>query len=145
MGTRSLTIFNDGGEREIVVMYRQMDGYLEGHGVDLAEFLSPFIVVNGIGVGDNRVIANGMSCLAAQAIAHFKTGVGSIYLYPAGTRDAGEEYIYYVIGDESFLRIDVYETRWESDPYRTIQKDEPLFSGSPQELLEAIKEGKLKD
>ena len=37
-----------------------------------------------------------MGCLAAQIIAHFKNGIGGFYLYPAKTRDCGEEYIYTV-------------------------------------------------
>jgi hypothetical protein len=35
-----------------------------------------------------------MSCLAAQVVAHFKTEIGSFYLYPSGTRGMDEEYIY---------------------------------------------------
>ena len=39
MGTRSLTTFiDDHTEEEIVVMYRQYDGYPEGHGRDLVNF-----------------------------------------------------------------------------------------------------------
>jgi hypothetical protein len=149
MGTRSLTVFVDAtpkGNREIVVMYRQMDGYPSGHGIELASFLSPFVIVNGFAYNDQRTIANGMGCLAAQTIAQFKleSGVGSIYLHPASTRDVGEEYIYYVIGNEDFLVIDVYETDWVADPYRVIQQDGPIFSGAPYELLEKIKKGELE-
>ena len=102
MGTRSLTVFYDSydmvPESEIVVMYRQFDGYLEGHGVELAEFLKEFTVVNGISPADQGRIANGMGCLSAQAIEYFKRehGVGGIYLHPAGTRDCSEEYVYEV-------------------------------------------------
>ena len=38
MGTRSLTFVYD-GDKPIINMYRQFDGYLEGHGLELAEFL----------------------------------------------------------------------------------------------------------
>jgi hypothetical protein len=96
MGTRSLTCINDERGREIVVMYRQFDGYPTGHGQDLKEFLEPFTIVNGLRVEENRKVANGMDCLAAQLVAHFKTTPGDIYLMPAKTRDAGEEYIYTV-------------------------------------------------
>ena len=71
MGTRSLTFVYDGKE-PMINMYRQYDGYPSGHGSNLAEFLNSFdAIVNGISVGDNRKIANGMGCLAAQLIAHF--------------------------------------------------------------------------
>ena len=96
MGTRSLTIFKDGSD-EIAVLYRQFDGYPSGHGKELRDYLKKFSgVTNGIAIGEKKKTANGMSCLAAQVIAHFKTDVGGFYLYPAGTRDAGEEYRYTV-------------------------------------------------
>jgi hypothetical protein len=96
MGTRSLTVFQGNGLdnfEEIAVMYRHYDGYPTEHGQDLADFLKDFQVVNGYGSDTNKV-ANGMSCLTAQIVAHFKEGCGNIYLHPAGTRDAGEEFIY---------------------------------------------------
>lgn len=136
MGTRSLTIFTEHshlGNREIVVMYRQMDGYPSGHGIELASFLSPFVIVNGFTYGDTRTIANGMGCLAAQTIAQFKleSGVGSIYLHAAGTRDIGEEFIYTVIGNEDFLRIGVFD----------VYDEETIFEGAPHELVAKIQKG----
>jgi hypothetical protein len=92
MGTRSLTVFED-HKQEICVLYRHMDGYPTGHGADLKDFLKAFRVVNGLASGRSR-IANGMDCLAAQVVAHFKKEPGSFYLQPAGTRDCGEEFIY---------------------------------------------------
>lgn len=95
MGTRSITRIQDGKGREIVGMYRQMDGYPSGHGVELAEFLNGFQITNGLSISGNpEKTANGMNCLAAQIIAHFKTSPGSIYLYPPGSED--QEYIYIV-------------------------------------------------
>lgn len=110
MGTRSLTVFmseswidtQNGnkimGGKEICVMYRQMDGYPEGHGKDLAEFLCDMSIVNGISLAETRKIANGMDCLTAQVIAHFKNGAGGFYIHRAGTRKCGEEYIYTISG-----------------------------------------------
>ena len=108
MGTRSLTVVEErweGGEKtEVLVMYRQMDGYPTGHGDDLATFLKDFKICNGIGVSESPTkLANGMGCLAAQIVAHFKENVGGIYLHPSGTRDCGEEYIYTV----SFFHTEV--------------------------------------
>ena len=70
MGTRSLTyVYTETYKRTkpkpIVCMYRQYDGYLSGHGLELAEFLEPITLVNGLGQNKQRV-ANGMGCLAAQ-------------------------------------------------------------------------------
>lgn len=98
MGTRSLTTFKSRGT-EIVVMYRQFDGYPEGHGLELAEFLAGSVMVNGLR-DDNAKVHNGMGCLAASVVAHFKTEPGGFYLYPAGTRDRGEDYLYEVYGNK---------------------------------------------
>lgn len=100
MGTRSITVFEDGDGREIVVMYRQYDGYPSGHGRELADLLKQFDVVNGLSGKPVRRVANGAGCLAAQVVAAFKTELGGIYLYPAGTRDTGEEWIYTVRASE---------------------------------------------
>ena len=99
MGTRSLTVFVEDDGVEIGVMYRQLDGYPEGHGRELAEMLSGIKMVNGLSSDKPAKLANGMTCLAAQIVAHFKDGSGGIYLYPAGTRNCGEEYIYLVTGN----------------------------------------------
>ncbi|MFN0277236.1 MAG: hypothetical protein ACKVRN_01400 [Pyrinomonadaceae bacterium] len=101
MGTRSLTIVLDEDNQEICVLYRQMDGYPTGHGADLKDFLKGFSVVNGYGSSTPNKAANGMSCLAAQMIAHFKEGIGGFYLHPSGTRDCGEEYVYTIYLDNT--------------------------------------------
>ncbi len=90
-----MTIVLDEDGNEICVLYRQFDGYPTGHGEELREFMNGFRVVNGYGsTNENIKMANGMGCLAAQLIAHFKNGIGGFYLHAAGTRDCGEEYIY---------------------------------------------------
>ena len=97
MGTRSLTIFKEEDGAEICVMYRQMDGYPAGHGNELSGFLSN-MRINGLSCEGDESVANGMSCLAAQVVSYFKKGAGSFYLYPAETRGAGEDYLYYISG-----------------------------------------------
>ena len=99
MGTRSLTVMYDkeSGNQELAVLYRQMDGYLSGHGQELKSFLEDMVVGNGISLGGGpEKFANGGYCLAAQVVAHFKDGAGGFYLHSAGTRNIGEEYIYHV-------------------------------------------------
>lgn len=86
----------DEQSKEICVLYRQYDGYPTGHGAELKDFLDGFTIVNGYGSSDPPKTANGMSCLAAQIIGYFKSGIGGFYLYPANTRDCGEEYVYTV-------------------------------------------------
>ena len=103
MGTRSLTYVHECGLKStpLVCMYRQMDGYPEGHGKELQEFLKTFTIVNGIGVNSySGKTANGMSCLAAQLVAHFKTEIGSFYLYPTDSGNT-EAYNYHVYLNEN--------------------------------------------
>ncbi len=93
MGTRSLTTVLDHNNKPIVTMYRQMDGYPTGHGNELAEFLNSGALVNGLG-SEPGIVFNGVQCLAASLVAHFKDGPGNIYLYAPGSTNVGEEYHY---------------------------------------------------
>jgi len=130
MGTRSLTIFEDNHSgQEIVVMYRQFDGYPEGHGTELANFLLGMKVTNGIG---GPLTANGMGCLAAQVVSHFKHehGIGNIYLYPAETRDVWEEYTYDLRSENGVIQMCCREHR--RGEYNT------LFEGTPEQYIHWI-------
>jgi len=128
MGTRSLTKViekYDEEEEVLTTMYRQYDGYPEGHGAELAEWLSKFTVVNGIRLDDERQIANGAECLAAQMFAHFKNGPGGIYLYHPDAHNCGEEYIYYIYAHHKDITIKVYDT----------YDEKTIFEGTPEEFL----------
>jgi|TARA_R100001163_G_scaffold1869_5_gene2927 hypothetical protein len=123
MGTRSLTHFVEEGET-LATIYRQFDGYLSGHGNDLAEFLKGFNIVNGYS-GDTTNLANGMGCLTAQFIAHIKEGCGNIYLYPPNSENCWEEYTYSVYLKDNQLNI------------KAVKYDnEVVFEGTPEELLD---------
>jgi len=138
MGTRSTTLFietykDESGKqkkKKIVVMYRQFDGYPSGHGQELAEFLSKGKLVNGMGMDDN-IVFNGMGCLAAQVVAHFKDGAGGIYLQ---TNDKGcwEEFRYQVIGD--------FDTKELIIKVFSSYKSKLIFEGTPTEMLNWIEE-----
>jgi hypothetical protein len=139
MGTRSLTTFiepyqdKNGKQKneKIVTMYRQYDGYPSGHGIDLAEFLASGTMVNGFSPNEEKLVFNGMGCLAAQVIAHFKEGVGGFYLHRGGVTNCCEEYRYEVItngaGQDITLRCyDVYDKKW-------------IFEGTPKEFIQKYK------
>lgn len=137
MGTRSLTVFKDGA-KEIAVMYRQFDGYITGHGLELAEFLKPMRLVNGFGSTDRAgTVANGMGCLAAQIIAHFKgkqEEPGGFYLHPAGTRQCDDEFIYYV--NAGFCEI-----RRKQVPFVIAQMSngQTLYEGPAADMVASIR------
>lgn len=110
MGTKSLTkvieTWNDEKTNKLkkqvlVCMYRQFDGYPSGMGSDLAEFLNSGKLVNGISVDETERVFNGMGCLAAQMVAHFKDGAGGYYLYPTNVKNAWQEYEYEIIQHEN--------------------------------------------
>lgn len=128
MGTRSLTRVIDkyqDTEDIIVCMYRQLDGYLKGHGKDLFDFLDGKIITNGLQKGNT---ANGVNCLAAQLVAHFKDGAGGIYLFPVYTTNVGQEYEYEIIVDEN-----------DTVTIRVISGEE-LFEGTLQEFKTYIEQ-----
>ncbi len=121
MGTRSLTFVYD-GDKPVINMYRQFDGYPSGHGSELAEFLKPIEVINGIGSNQSTMgkFANGMGCLAAQMIAHFKNSVGGFYIYPVDSTDCWQDYEYHVYEDKVVVK----------DP------SEVIFSGTYAEFMD---------
>ena len=140
MSTRSLTrviprqeglSFNEGHEKvelAYVNMYRHMDGYPEGHGLDLAEFLKDIKIVNGIPL-DKELgnHANGSGCLAAQIVKYFKEDIGYIYLHPHDNESGWEDYIYTVYpkeGEETFISI--YE----------VYNKKCIFVGTARQLLD---------
>jgi len=145
MGTRSLTrviprqeglSFNEGHKKvelAYVNMYRQMDGYPESHGLDLAEFLKDIDIVNGIPLERSRMRfqANGSGCLAAQMVKHFKEEIGYIYLHPHDNESGWEDYIYTVYpktGEETFISIyEVYNKKciFVGTAYQLIEKYKP--------------------
>ncbi len=152
MGTRSLTrvisTYKDEAKNKrvkfhLVNMYRQYDGYPEGHGAELAEFLNSKKVVNGIGSDKN--VFNGASCLAAQMVAHFKTGPGGFYLEPISAKECGQEFEYEILVDydtrEITLRCLACGYINTKNEYKNGKK--VLFEGPPSEFnnfLEKLRE-----
>jgi hypothetical protein len=111
MGTRSLTfVYEKYGQiqKPVVNMYRQFDGYPTGHGAELAEFLSSGTMVNGLGVGSKTLQFNGMGCLAAQMVAHFKQTPGGFYIHPVDVTDCGQDYEYHIYDSGKGLYVEVY-------------------------------------
>jgi hypothetical protein len=98
MGTRALTFVYE-GETPIINMYRQYDGYPTGHGAELAQFLGSGQMVNGLTSRDEPVF-NGMGCLAAQMIAHFKQTPGGFYIHPVTDTECGQDYEYHIYQGE---------------------------------------------
>ena len=119
MSTRGIIVVKNKENEKIVEIYKHFDCYPDGLGNELIEFITPFKIVNGLGRDDTQSIANGMSCFAAQLIAHFKDGPGGIYLYPP-TEDSdkkykysdkyGAEYYYEISQDNDSLKVECWDT-----------------------------------
>ena len=136
MGTRSTYRIieqykNEDGSIEnnnLVLIYRQYDGYPTGHPIETAEWLSTGTVVNGLGMAEERLVFNGAGCLAAQLIAKFKDGPGGTYIHSLSSRgECWEDYLYDIIIKEDrtieYVCYDNNETKTE------------LFRGTPQEFI----------
>lgn len=119
MGIRSTVKFysNHGSGESVMSVYRQYDGYINGVGHELAEWLKDKKVIDGISEQTmEEGYANGMGCLAAQYVAAHKEGIGGFYLT---TPDDSQKYN--------------YEVRWDGSEFEI--KVDDIFTGTPDELL----------
>tara|TARA_Y100001951_G_scaffold81188_1_gene69305 strand:+ start:43 stop:465 length:423 start_codon:yes stop_codon:yes gene_type:complete len=126
MGTRSITrvlepLDEEGKKSSICLsMYRQMDGYPSGHGVELFDFLKEMRIVNGISSFDAHISqANGMGCLSAQLVSYFKKGIGQFYLQTAEyCEDQAYNYEISLVKDKLHVTV----TEEQSDGFKIIFK-----------------------
>jgi len=98
MGTRCITEVRSKWEgkeewQTHVVVYRQWDGYLKGHGQWLFDFLKDLVVVNGIGGDTPQRFANGPGRLAAMLVTELQRDGHDPDLRP-NTGAIGQEYHY---------------------------------------------------
>lgn len=121
MGTRSLThVYDDEGTAILATIYRQFDGYPEGHGTELIRYFADTRLTNGLGRNrSNRrdKVFNGMGDVAVRLITHLKVcgrrkgqsmdWAGNYYLETPGARDMGEEYIYHVKPCDGAIEITI--------------------------------------
>lgn len=129
MGTRCLTIvYNEQGQ-PLVNLYRPYDGYPSGHGVELAEFLQDFNMISGPAAKTEQRTANGMGCLAAQVVAHFKESVGGFYIYSVEDTDCGQDYEYHIYAEAGNLCVRVKDRGCNMFGLTMSDKDECIFNG----------------
>jgi hypothetical protein len=120
-------------------MYRQFDGYPTGHGAELAEFLNGGELVNGLGVERDQLQFNGMGCLAASMVSHFKKEPGGFYIHPTDVRDCGQDYEYHVSEKKNGLYVEVYNCGCNFFG-ASGDTHELIFQGSLKEFTEFCKE-----
>ena len=131
MGTRCLTFVYDENRRSLVNVYRQFDGYPTGHGAELAEFLRGFAAVtNGIDMNETRRTANGMGCLAAQLVSHFKQSVGGVYIHSVEDIDCGQDYEYHVyLNSDKQIAVQVKDRGCNMFGLIMSDRNDVLFDG----------------
>jgi len=137
MSTRSTIRFRNDGDSPVCCVYKHFDGYIEGLGHSLAEWLKRMTLINGISnmEQEGHDYANGIGCLAAKWIADNKTETGDIYMCGS---DAQEDYNYDVILKRQNMRVlTVYGVKADDCIVVTVRdcKGNLIFSGSPSELL----------
>ena len=141
MGTRSKTSFIEKrGDKltHLVSVYQQYDGYIEGVGHEIAEYILSKQICNGIRLGrDTSKLANGFACLIAQFIRDFKTDVGGLYIT---TYDEIQEYNYNIIFDSDLYYKNSFNEELETDKYFEVKvidwNEQVIFEGTLKELLE---------
>ena len=104
MGTRAIVAVKDELDNKIIELYSQYDGYPDGLGRDLKEFVASREMVNGIGA--NKQVFNGIHCFAAQLVCNFKDEAGGYYLYPPTENYENKENYWKIYGAEYYYEID---------------------------------------
>jgi len=129
MGTHSLIIMrvqsSDGTYLIWAVLYQHWDGFIDGVGKQLFNFLYNMRLTNGISLNNkDKKTANGAGDLFAQIIGYFKKGVGDAYLREPNDDDL-EEYNYYVnVTKDDNIELTIVNS-----------DDEVLFKGTSEEAL----------
>jgi hypothetical protein len=155
MGTRSTTHVFETDEpgavtpqmlknaKHVVSIYRQFDGYPEGHGKDLAAFASKFTIVNGFGGGMKMgTHANGGGCFGAQLIRRFKRELGNIYITTQDDRQAYDYFLYVRAGEWGFGS----KPATESFVHLIVKRDaDVIFDGPVKEYKAWLKEYMLQE
>lgn len=97
MGTRSTTkIYEDG--RLLLAIYKQFDGYTDGWGKELKNFLHKGVFVNGFRRTEGKLQFNDVGDFVLLLVKEFKEGTGGLY---ATTEDDEQEYNYIIEFDHN--------------------------------------------
>lgn len=146
MSTKSIIRFkeekNDGSISTLSTIYQHYDGYLDGVGIKLANWLRNKKILNGISFGISKedfTYANGPGCLVAQFIKEFKTEIGGLYIYPEDCEN--QDYNYDVVFNYDTW---VFSPAWGRPASECVKiavssfDEPPFFSGTIDEFIEYI-------
>lgn len=124
MGTRSLTIIYDKDKKELLCLYRQFDGYPDGHGQDLLDFTENAKLSNGLILEDKQQkrTFNGMSDFACRLVTYLKNNQerdnhsgedlpGNFYIegkYTGNPKDYGAEFVYSIFPNKNNQTLKIF-------------------------------------
>ena len=115
--------FSEIPKKKLVSIYNQYDGYPEGLGVTLANYLLGTKIVNGLG-GDRDTVFNGLGCMAASIIAELKEEAGNVYIDDPNSPHGWLDYEYVIWGsDHKDIWISIFNC------------GDCIFVGKPYKLL----------
>jgi len=139
MSTRSLTEFQDCEVFEtICTIYKHHDGYPNGYGRALAEFLKDAQIVDGVApneLGMKKYV--GLGELIVEVIKHFSTNsLDLISVEAVGTRDIGEEWLYRItLSCDKKLTLQVFDCHKYNDK---LADPFEIMRGTPAEVCTMI-------
>ena len=110
MSTRSITHIHEshtGNENIVCSFYRHCDGYPDGHGKDLKEWLNDKKLVNGISVGFVPGRDFNRAGTMAVPLMKYIQDISGCEVIPTGQTGYGEEYIYDIYFREDAFVVEV--------------------------------------
>ena len=120
--------FSKKPDKDLVSIYHHYDGYPEGLGVTLANYLEDKKIVNGLGGDRDAPVFNGLGCLAASLIAELKEEPGYVYIDDPNCPHSWLDYEYVIWGDR-------YKDIWISIFDKSLVDNTCIFVGKPRALL----------
>lgn len=115
MGTRSLTHIHemkslDDKETIVCSFFRHFDGYLSGHGTDLAVWLKNKKLVNGIGKDFIKTRDFNRAGTMAVKLMNFIQDESGCEVVSTGGANIGEEFVYDIFfrEDQFFIKVNFY-------------------------------------
>jgi hypothetical protein len=124
----SVIIYEEENNHPLTQIYFTQDGFPHSLGTKLCDLIKNIKIVNGLTDTNKKNSANGMGCLAAQIVAHFKTCPGNVYIWKP--KDITHVDFRYKIH---------YSLRMNRIKITIMSKESVLYCGSPKLLLKEIR------
>jgi hypothetical protein len=118
-----INIWNEG---EILTsICKKANGYPKTLGKEIADFSHDMAIVNGSLPEDDRRLARGMGCYAAQLITSlkFSEGPGDVYIRETSLISHGEEFIYNIRHEGGKIWLNIHSSSLRKTIYDGLASD----------------------